>query len=164
MDDSQILRFKQMFNYPEDNSFSSPSTTKNITHIVEYTINCPRNVKRFKDKSSEDQMHIYEGIISHISEQMKECLEDELHYFEKCRDGTVHVHGRYNVKPGLFFIEGIIQDFVKNALKKIDGRLKYSTGAYFHYMNRYRSPTMCVQYTDDVERILHWDQYIRKNA
>ena len=45
---------------------------------------------------------------------MAECLGDLVYYFEFCQDKTVHMHGRFKIKQGNWYIEGIIQTFVKS--------------------------------------------------
>ncbi len=131
--------------------------------IIEFTFNYPRGIKKFAEKTSEEQMKIYLNLIEEVEKSMAECLGDLVHYFEYCKDGTVHMHGRFKVKEGRWYIEGIIQTFVKNALKFIDGRLKYAKGGYYPQLFRYRSACLCVQFTDEFERTKYWEQYIRKN-
>ena len=131
--------------------------------IVEFTFNYPRGIKKFAEKTSEEQMKIYLNLVKEVEKSMAECLGDLVYYFEFCQDKTVHMHGRFKIKQGNWYIEGIIQTFVKNALKFIDGRLKYARGNYYHHLFRYRSPCVCVQYTDEFERRKYWEQYIRKN-
>lgn len=131
--------------------------------ILEFTFNYPRGIKKFAELSRENQMRIYLHLLQRVEESMQECLGDMIYYFEECQDKTLHIHGRFRIKEGNWYIEGIIQTFVKNALKFIDGRLKYAKGGYYHHLFRYRSACMCVQYTNEFERTKYWEQYIRKN-
>ena len=131
--------------------------------ILEFTFNYPRGIKNFGSKTASEQRQIYLQLLQRVEESMQECLGDMIYYFEECQDKTQHIHGRFRIKEGNWYIEGIIESFVKSALKNIDGRLKYARGNYYLPLYRYRSACMCVQYTNEFERTKYWEQYIRKN-
>lgn len=132
--------------------------------IIEYTINHYRS-KKFVAMSKVEQMAKYQDIIHHVMTEQKDCLINHVYYFEQCRDGTVHMHGRFNISDHrVWAIEGIIQMFVKTALKHIDGRLKWRDSDYYPRLERYRSPCLCVQHSDEFERIMYWEQYIAKEV
>lgn len=86
------------------------------------------------------------------------------HYFERCGDGIIHIHGCIDFKPlYLGHTKGVIESFARGILKSIDGRLQLRPDDYYYpYYERYRSPLMCIQFTDDAERIVTWKQYITK--
>lgn len=152
--------WEAMLNSPKENSFAVSYSTN--VEILEYTINHPRKAKGFAGMDREGQMQVYENLIKDLG--LDEYLGDELHYFEFCKDGTVHMHGRYIMRKARYTREGIVEEFATRILKKIDGRLKYRSGNYYAHLERYRSPSLCIQFTDDFERIMYWDQYMSKNA
>lgn len=164
LDNSQILRFKSLFDmqsdFPKENPYAGNILPKQS--ILEFTFNLPRS--KLKGKTQEQQELLLTSIQNEASKGLEGFIESPVHYFERCRDGYMHMHGRFLIKRGVnFAIEGLIQSFVKNALRRIDGRLHWRDSDYYRYLSRYRSPCMCIQYTDELERTLHWEQYIRKN-
>lgn len=141
----------------EDNILLNKKSNEVRKQILEYTFDLPH--KKLVKLSELNQQKRYLEVVSNSVKEIPH--EEHVHYFEKCKDGVLHIHGKITLK-GLFYIEGCIQSFVKNALKQIDGRLQYRSTDYYPNLYRYRSPLMCVQYTDDPVRVLHWDQYITK--
>lgn len=159
MEPDRIKFFKSMFDLAKQDPLEVTLHSKlnKDIKLLEYTINIPH--KRLELLNEEKQRDLY---IKVLSKSLKEIShENEIHYFEKCKDGNYHLHGKIDVK-GDHYIEGVVQTFAKQCIKAIDGRLKYDRYGYYPSFMRYRSPCVCVQYTTDLERKLHWDQYISK--
>lgn len=160
MDNFQKLHFMKMFDLVEPNPFEASYDS----NIVEYTINVPRT--KLKNKSRDDQIRYYESLVKPMIDYLKEhdVVASEVHYAELCADQkSVHMHGCIFLK-GKFYIEGIIKDMVRSLISLIDKRLQLRWEQnYYHHMMRYRSPMLCIQYSDQIDRIKHWEQYIRKN-
>lgn len=164
METEGILRFQEMFNMtnqaqansPKENSFRRNYTSKNI---LEITVNCP------PAKNYDEQK--YKELIAKVISKLGDYIEEDyVYYIEYCRCNKPHLHAKFNIKQDAkFFIEGLVKETAQTILKSIDGRMQLNFDRnYYKYFYRYRSPTMVVQYTDDPVRVLHWDQYIQKNA
>lgn len=138
---------------------SNPKDSLEENILIEYTINVKH--EKLKGKTDIEQAEIYNKIIKSALRNINSV--NELHYLEKCKDGIYHVHGKFQV-IGRYIIEGVLNQFVRDALKQIDGRLKTKWDeCYYPRYYRYRSPSLCVQYSDTLERKLYWDQYITKD-
>lgn len=154
--------FRNMFDLPLADSPSKKENpfSRKYTAIIEYTINLP---PRF-DKSNTE---IYEKIkTKFLSDKyvIQYCAEHN-YYYEQCASKAWHMHGCIYIKQGSFYIEGMIKTLVEALIKAIDGRLRVNWQQnYYAYLQRYRTPMITVQYSEESERILHWEQYIRKNA
>lgn len=160
MDESRIKIFKSMFDLAKQDPLEVnilPKLNDNI-QILEFTINIPH--KKLLSLSEDKQEQLYLKVLENSLKDIPH--ENEIHYFEKSRDNTLHLHGKVDL-VGKHYIEGVVQTFSKQALKTIDGRLRYDSYGYYPMFMRYRSPSVCAQYTTDLERKIYWDQYISKN-
>lgn len=158
MNPDQERYFKSMFSINMDSFEVITPNCKTKIQILEYTVNIDH--KRMKNLSDLDQQ-------AKLLEVTRKGLKDiphkeEVYYFEPCKDKVWHIHGKVTLE-GNFYVEGVVQTFAKQVLRAIDGRLKYDKYGYYPSLQRYRSPTVCVQYTQDLERKLYWDQYITKS-
>lgn len=154
------VNLSKMFGVEDSNiSFAANIDDKeSFRGILEFTINLPHGKMSLLSPIKQEQR-----LLQVVREGLSACdmpLEFT-HYFENCRDGIIHIHGCVEIK-NLIYIEGLIQTFVKGVLRAVDGRLKYRPENYYPRMERYRSPMMCVQYTDEADRIIYWKQYITK--
>lgn len=142
----------------EENILNEKDTKPNKRFILEFTINLPHDKMRrlSRDKQQERLERTMRAGIRDLPTN-----GEPVHYLELCRDGVLHLHGKVDLK-GKYYIEGVVKSFVQNALKSYDGRLKVRENEYYHYLERYRSPMVCVQHTDDPDRIIYWQQYITK--
>lgn len=150
--------FRVAENPLEVSILNEQDTTHSYECILEFTFNLPhaKMVRLSQDKQEQRLITTMRAGIAGES-----CFGEPVYYFEKCRDGVVHMHGSIPLK-GRVFIAGLIQQFCRQALRSIDGRLLYKEMNYYPHLERYRSPLMCVQFTDDASRISHWKQYITK--
>lgn len=150
----------------EGDSLSSPSSTQNKhtnlsfqDSILEFTVNTPAN----KNYSEDQYRKIINKLISSIPERCPLDSASLTYYLEKCKSKKVHLHGFIRLKKENFYIEGVLQEFVKLLISAVDKR--YSVNFWENYYStlcRYRTPTICVQYTDEAERIAYWGNYITK--
>lgn len=148
--------FRNMFDMPLADFPSKKENPLGSVAILEYTINLP---DRF-DKSIDTYEKIRIKMLSGIG-----YIDKDIHYYEQCKSGAYHIHGCLYIKRGLYSIEGLIRSLTETILKSIDGRLRLNWEKnFFHFYQRYRTPIVTVQYEDSIDRILHWEQYIRKNA
>lgn len=141
-------------------SFSLEETTHDKLYdggILEFTLDLPH--AKMLNLSPIKQEAKLEDIALRALQPFQ--YTDRVIIFEKCKDGVLHLHGSVKIRSRVY-IAGMVQEFVKIALKCIDGRLQYRPQNYYPNLYRYRSPLMCVQWTDEPERIAHWAQYIRK--
>lgn len=145
-------------NLPVTNSPQENSLGSKYTSIIEYTINCPVNKTYDKKK--------YADIMSKVIKAFPQGFpvdKDTDFYFEKCESGKLHMHGMFRCKKQFYVIDGLVSDISKYILQAIDKRLSHNFDKnYYPNFYRYRTPTICVQYTDDPLRVLHWEQYIKK--
>lgn len=156
------LYFDKMFSPPSPNSPQANSLEEILalsTSLIEYTINLP---SRFKD----NRRLKYIDIIKYLTEKYKDVFTGvHPYYFEECKNGSVHVHGVFEIKQDIkVYIHGIVQDVARDILQRVDKRLKLDICKnYYIRFARYKSPLCCVQHTDDIERAKFWNEYITKS-
>lgn len=136
------------------------ATYASSNNILEFTYNYPRSNKKFGKLDKEAQKLLYMSLLKKVLEKLTFKHEDPVVRFEECESGDVHMHGYLKIK-GNYYLEGIVQEFARQTLKSIDGRLRYESGEFYHTFCRYRSPCVCCQVT---ERISDWEKYINKNT
>lgn len=157
---SEITAFESMFetrsNFPpkEENSFS-----RSYSSILEFTVNLSKSEGEEKDRKK------YLKIFSKCMLSFPKIYIDFDVVFEKCKSGKLHMHGVIYIKKDInFFIEGLVLDLARSFLKAIDGRLKLNEhNNFYRYLARYRSPILCIQYSDEPERFEYWETYIKKD-
>jgi len=89
------------------------------------------------------------------------CHEKECHLcFEYHQNGNIHAHG-YISFPGVFCIQGVIADLARTYLTL--QKKWYKPDCYYTQYNRYREPSLCIQYMDTVEEQQRWITYIMKD-
>lgn len=149
-----------------DSLSSSCSSKQNIElniddSIIEFTVNAPPN----KDYTEKQYNNLIDKLKLLIPEKCPLDKSSLNYYLEKCKSGKIHLHGMIKLKKERFYIEGVLQEFVKMLLSSIDKRLNMNFDKnYYSTLSRYRTPTVCVQYTDNPERIAYWGQYITKDC
>jgi hypothetical protein len=164
MSEKGILKFNRMFdsegvaNSSKTNSFEASLSSK---VYLEFTINLPRK-KSFISSGTEQQKDMYLVKLTKALSLLEFKWENLKYTFETCESGMIHMHGCIQVM-GLYYVEGIVTDFARKLLTAIDARMSYNKGEYYRLFQRYRSPAICVQYSDSPEREKYWDQYINKN-
>lgn len=156
MDEFQILNFKRLFDLVKQDPLEVTLPSK--IQLLEFTLNIPH--KKLAKLTAEQQKSKYADILEKSLKGID--YSDLVHYYETCKDGKYHLHGKVNLL-GKFYIEGVVNTFSKQAVKNIDGRMQFDKYGYYPNFYRYRSPCVCAQYTDELERELHWQQYISKN-
>lgn len=157
MDESGILRFKQLFDLVKPNPFEAIYAAN--TSILEFTINYPRKSKSFHSLAKEAQKLLYMSLLRKVLEGLTFKHKEPVIRFEECKSGDVHMHG-YIELEGKYYMEGVVSEFARQTLKSIDGRLRYDRGEFYHKFCRYRSPCICCQITD---RVSDWEKYINKD-
>lgn len=130
--------------------------------VLEFTLDYPRTKSGFKDLSSDKQSLLYYSLVDKISARLSFKHRIIQVRLEKCKSGDVHLHGMLQI-DGIYSIEGMVTEFAQATLKSIDGRMKFDRGTYLSKYYRYVSPCVCVQYTDDQNRVKEWHDYMNKS-
>lgn len=140
--------------FSQKNPFS-----RSYTAIIEFTINCPEN----KNYTEEKYKDVIKKVLSSLPEDYPLVKEPQF-FIEKCKSGKLHLHGMFPCKDQNFYVEGLVSDISKFIIQAIDKRMRHNFDAnYYRLFKRYRTPTVCVQYSDELPRLLHWEEYIRKD-
>lgn len=155
--------------------FSSPTQNSvlplhcTVTGYLLVTLNHPRT-PAFNAATTEIQKQMYRKILNKmptvlIGPKNALYLENVDSVFEYCKSGAVHYHSLIRVKSDMpFSIAGIVNDYVKHWLTHLPKQHRQYKEAYFkHEFQRYRSPSICVQYkTNDDPYIDEWVTYLHK--
>lgn len=162
MDSSGILHFRSMFDLVKQDPYEVNMTQNNIIDIImiEYTISI--NHTQLSKLTKDQQIDKYEKLIQAGLNALNNHFKNEVHYYEQTADKVFHVHGKFDINRHVI-IEGVIKTFVKAILQTKDKRLTMRENeCWYQRLLRYRSPLICCQYSDTMERHLHWEQYIQK--
>lgn len=126
---------------------------------LEITLNHPQT-KRFLAMNSTKQKALYCSIWNCIKNEFQ--LDGTSAYiYEYTKLGQVHLHGYIKLPPGNFFIAGAISDIVKRYLNLLPKKYSlYNSNNYYPEYDRYRCPSICVQYTNDISA---WKDYMAKD-
>lgn len=128
---------------------------------LEVTLNHPRTAT-FKNALSVKQKQIlhrgFMTMVNHIGAKNYD------HVYEACMDGVIHLHGWIEIPHSPCIPKILINDIVKVWLKGLTK--KYSNWFECNYKDewqRYRCPSVCVQYRDIETGIEKFKTYMRKN-
>lgn len=135
---------------------------------IELTLNHPRTAP-FKRLTYEQQCKVYDCWIDLAFSYYFPNITKFERCFEKCQDGTAHVHCDIWYRTGRFYNRfGVVSQFVKALLMRLPkrhGLAKWRDDNYDSYYTRYVSPSICltVKDTSDMRRALEWETYIHKS-
>lgn len=126
----------------------------------EITINHPRTTG-FKNMLSKKQKiylyNIFQSLIIYFNNKV---LNHD-HVYELCQDGQIHLHGWIQLQEDEFEIPAIlVNDISKILFKALPKKSQYSEKNFYPQFLRYRSPAICVQYTDNIVR---FQEYMKKS-
>jgi len=135
----------------------------NVDIFIELTLNHPRNT-RFNNMTSDMQKKLYDKIFSAMTETrpLPLCGMKVERVFEYCKTGHVHLHANitYTLPKGKYYPMGIVGDLAKRYLRLI--KQVYQEKNCYPEFNRYRCPSIVVQYNEDVKRRDVWLAYMHK--
>lgn len=130
---------------------------------LEITLNYPRT-SAFVAKPSLKQKELYIRIWNIIKCACGIPLYSNI-TFEYCKSGHIHLHGYIIPSISTYYIIGYISDIVKAYLSLLPKKYqRYVDTHMYSEFNRYRGPSICVQYNNDVERFKTWEAYMRKTV
>jgi len=129
-----------------------------VHSYLEITLNHPQT-KSFLKMNSTKQKSLYHNIWN--------CMKNEFSLdpmnnfvYEYTKTGQVHLHGYIKLPMGNFFIAGAISDIVKRYLNLLPKKYSlFDSKNYYPEYERYRCPSICVQYTNDIAQ---WIEYMGK--
>ncbi len=136
---------------------------QNYVGHLEITLNYPRT-HSFMNKVSNEQKKMYRILWNSISNIFG--MEKAKGYtYEFCKNGHIHLHGYIAFKEGEKYSPiGAVSDIVKSYLQKLPKKYCAYKDAYMYGdLIRYRSPSICVQYNNDIDRLVQWQKYIIKD-
>lgn len=140
---------------------TTPNPTAKSSCVFEITINHPRN-KGFINLLSKSQKRHLNSIFQIVIKHFGNAVKDYDHVYELCQDGVIHLHGWIELE-----LENIIPMILVNDIAKIYLRCfpkkyqNYSPKNYYDKYNRYRCPSIVVQYQSEMREA--WLEYMRKN-
>lgn len=153
-------------------SSDSPLLSRRVAQVKGYillTLNHPRTVA-FNNATSQYQKVIYCKLIDKLPTTM--CgAKTTMHLktidavFEHCKSGAIHYHSLIEITcDNAFSIAGLISDYSKCIHQQLPKKYSmYMERAYKPEFQRYRIPSMCVQYkTLDDPYIPEWRTYLHK--
>jgi len=141
---------------------------------VEFTLAYPQ-IDAFCNATSDKQKKLYTKLFNDtLSAIAPEYKAYALHVFEFFKTGHIHMHGVLkltNDKP--FFLIGLIADLAKKwhslmPVKKYQRYHVYNGKHLYSDLNRYKAPSICIQYYYDGQTIagesalVRWIQYMNK--
>lgn len=132
--------------------------------LIEFTINCPPS-KTMTEEKYNKIICKFRAALQHRP-GLTDVLEKQTirYYFETCKSGKLHLHGCIEVKDHFYVIQGLVKVTTECLLSAIDKRLSLNwENNYYQNFKRYRSPTICLQYSCDPERITQWNTYMLKS-
>lgn len=137
--------------------------------VLEVTLNYPRT-QSFKNMRNERAKLLYKMLfrdIIHTYGPNGFDPERTRYTYEVCQSGYLHLHGIIYFKiPQRYSVTGLICDCVKTYLADLPRKYgKFSEHFLFPQFNRYRSPSITIQWDhliDDFKRVQQWETYIDK--
>lgn len=129
---------------------------------IEVTMNYPRT-PTFLKLNSIRQKELYKRLWFNTKNIPKICIKSEM-VFEYCKSGQVHLHGYVILDHSeAFHILGLISDYVKNYLSLLPNKYdKFNEASMFEKYERYRCPSICVQYKEGLDSLVLWEKYMEK--
>lgn len=143
---------------------------RKIMGYLGITLNYPRT-KQFLALNSVEQKKLYERWIHNFMHSLGQLQHGDDFKFvnEYCSSGQVHSHGYIPLHQECF-VAGAISDIVKAILKHLPKKQsEFKESNYSPQYNRYRCPSVVVQYydilnTDSLDKgsIEYWKTYLKK--
>lgn len=136
-------------------------------YYIEFTLNYPRT-KRFENYIDLEQKRLYFRIFNNLKayKDIESTIGYE-YFFETCKSGDVHMHGYLHIRSCNHIPIVEVKNFAKMWLHHLPrSHSDYNPRCLFPDYWRYRSPSICVQYTagHNTKRIKEWNDYIKKYA
>lgn len=136
-------------------------SSSNPCGYLEITLNHPRT-PTFKNALSVKQKQIlkcaFEAIVNFLGATQYDYV------YEACMSGVIHLHGWIEINHDPCIPSVLIQDAVKTYLNRLPkGYREWFEKNYKSEWQRYRCPSICVQYRDIETGIDKFKTYMRKN-
>lgn len=129
--------------------------------FFEITLNYPRTATFIKMLSTKQKI-LYAKLFRTITHCISPPHESK-YVYEYCKSGHVHLHGYMIPSIKSYYILGYIADMVKTYVSLLPKKYsKYVDSCMFSKYNRYRSASICIQYSDKLDEFNRWLMYMRK--
>lgn len=137
--------------------------TQNFSCSLELTINYPRD-SRFKRLVYKSKCKVYEDLLLYLRLHLP-YIVDIQHVFEKCEDGTPHIHASLLCEVNCpYSAEGLVMEVVNTLTAQMPKRTQLTLYKYRYnpFLKMFKCPAICINYKETHE--IGWDQYIKKKC